>query len=63
MAMQAGFTGMACGAAMYGLKPVLDFMTWNFSMQVRKVGHRKGGERQAMEGKGLVPLEPVNHEK
>ena len=30
---EIGFTGIACGAAMQGLKPVVEFMTWNFSMQ------------------------------
>ncbi|MGQ0527475.1 MAG: pyruvate dehydrogenase complex E1 component subunit beta [Alphaproteobacteria bacterium] len=28
-----GFTGMAVGAAMTGLKPIVEFMTWNFGMQ------------------------------
>ena len=28
-----GFTGLACGAAMMGLRPVVEFMTWNFAMQ------------------------------
>src|SRR5213078_2062870 len=28
-----GFTGMAVGAAMDGLKPIVEFMTWNFAMQ------------------------------
>jgi pyruvate dehydrogenase E1 component beta subunit len=28
-----GFTGMAVGAAMNGLKPIVEFMTFNFSMQ------------------------------
>ena len=28
-----GFTGMAVGAAMTGLKPILEFMTFNFAMQ------------------------------
>jgi pyruvate dehydrogenase E1 component beta subunit len=28
-----GFTGMAVGAAMNGLKPVVEFMTFNFAMQ------------------------------
>ena len=28
-----GFAGLAIGAAMMGLKPVVEFMTWNFSMQ------------------------------
>jgi pyruvate dehydrogenase E1 component beta subunit len=30
---EIGFTGIACGAAMQGLKPVVEFMTMNFSMQ------------------------------
>ncbi len=28
-----GFTGLGIGAAMAGLKPVVEFMTWNFAMQ------------------------------
>lgn len=31
--MQAGFTGIAAGAAMAGLRPVCEFMTFNFAMQ------------------------------
>jgi pyruvate dehydrogenase E1 component beta subunit len=30
---ESGFTGLAVGAAFYGLKPILEFMTFNFSMQ------------------------------
>jgi pyruvate dehydrogenase E1 component beta subunit len=30
---EAGFTGIAVGAAMQGLRPVVEFMTFNFSMQ------------------------------
>tara|TARA_B100001123_G_scaffold420651_1_gene527279 strand:+ start:515 stop:1522 length:1008 start_codon:yes stop_codon:yes gene_type:complete len=30
---EAGFTGVAIGAAMKGLRPIVEFMTWNFSMQ------------------------------
>ncbi|KAI6183544.1 Pyruvate dehydrogenase E1 component subunit beta [Aphelenchoides bicaudatus] len=30
---EMGFTGMAVGAAFHGLRPVVDFMTWNFAMQ------------------------------
>ncbi|TYH29606.1 hypothetical protein ES288_A01G025600v1 [Gossypium darwinii] len=30
---EAGFTGVAVGAAYYGVKPVVEFMTFNFSMQ------------------------------
>ncbi|KAK8575379.1 hypothetical protein V6N13_033372 [Hibiscus sabdariffa] len=32
---EAGFTGIGVGVAYYGLKPVVEFMTFNFSMQVR----------------------------
>ena len=28
-----GFAGIACGAAMAGLKPIVEFMTFNFAMQ------------------------------
>ena len=31
--LQAGFTGIATGAAMAGLKPICEFMTFNFAMQ------------------------------
>lgn len=27
-----GFTGIGVGAALYGLKPIIEFMTWNFAM-------------------------------
>lgn len=30
---EMGFTGIAVGAAMGGLRPVCEFMTFNFSMQ------------------------------
>lgn len=30
---EMGFTGIGVGAAMYGLKPIIEFMTWNFAMQ------------------------------
>ncbi|MCX7633193.1 MAG: pyruvate dehydrogenase complex E1 component subunit beta [Turneriella sp.] len=29
---EAGFAGLAIGAAMAGLRPVVEFMTWNFSL-------------------------------
>ncbi|KAM1944125.1 hypothetical protein ACFX15_012373 [Malus domestica] len=31
--IEAGFTGIGVGAAYYGLRPVIEFMTFNFSMQ------------------------------
>jgi pyruvate dehydrogenase E1 component beta subunit len=30
---EAGFTGMAVGASFHDLKPIVEFMTWNFSLQ------------------------------
>ena len=30
---EAGFTGLAIGAAISGLKPIVEFMTWNFAFQ------------------------------
>lgn len=30
---EAGFTGIACGAALMGLVPIVEFMTMNFSLQ------------------------------
>ena len=30
---EAGFTGLAAGAALGGLKPIVEFMTWNFALQ------------------------------
>ena len=30
---EAGFTGIGVGAGMAGLKPIIEFMTWNFAMQ------------------------------
>jgi hypothetical protein len=32
--LQAGFTGIGVGAAYHGLRPIVEFMTFNFSMQV-----------------------------
>ncbi|KQS52105.1 uncharacterized protein LOC6555013 isoform X2 [Drosophila erecta] len=36
---EMGFAGIAVGAAMAGLRPVCEFMTWNFSMQA--IDHAK----------------------
>ena len=30
---EAGFTGLAIGASIAGLKPIVEFMTWNFAFQ------------------------------
>ncbi len=29
---ETGFSGLAIGAAMYGLRPIVEFMTWSFSL-------------------------------
>lgn len=31
--VQAGFTGIAVGSAFAGLRPICEFMTWNFALQ------------------------------
>lgn len=33
---EMGFTGLAVGSAFSGLKPICEFMTFNFAMQVKK---------------------------
>lgn len=30
---EQGFTGLAIGSAFMGLKPVVEYMTWNFALQ------------------------------
>src|SRR6188768_2523861 len=30
---EAGFAGVGVGAAMVGLRPIIEFMTWNFGIQ------------------------------
>ncbi|CAJ0749610.1 21843_t:CDS:2 [Entrophospora sp. SA101] len=40
---EAGFAGLAIGAALSGLRPICEFMTFNFSMQVTKVHYMSGG--------------------
>ncbi len=29
---EAGFTGIGVGAGLLGLRPIIEFMTWNFSL-------------------------------
>ena len=29
---EAGFTGIGVGAGLLGLKPIVEFMTWNFAL-------------------------------
>lgn len=49
---EMGFTGLAVGAAQAGLRPIVEFMTWNFSMQAidhvvnsaAKIHYMSGGQ-------------------
>ena len=49
---ETAMTGIACGSALYGLKPILEFMTWNFALQgvdhiynsCAKLNYMSGGE-------------------
>lgn len=49
---EPGFTGLACGAALMGLKPIVEFMTMNFALQAidhiinssAKLNYMSGGE-------------------
>jgi pyruvate dehydrogenase E1 component beta subunit len=29
---ETGFTGLGVGAGLYGLRPIIEFMTWNFAL-------------------------------
>ena len=50
-----GFAGLGVGAAMAGLKPIVEFMTWNFGMQAidqiinsaAKILYMSGGQIRA----------------
>nr|ODN80093.1 pyruvate dehydrogenase E1 component subunit beta [Cryptococcus depauperatus CBS 7841] len=55
---ESGFTGMAVGAALAGLKPVCEFMTWNFAMQSIDQIVNSGGKTYYMSG-GNVPCPVV----
>lgn len=49
---EIGFAGIGCGAALYGLKPIVEFMTFNFAMQAidhvvnsaAKIRYMSGGD-------------------
>ncbi|KAI9293387.1 thiamine diphosphate-binding protein [Neoconidiobolus thromboides FSU 785] len=50
---EMGFAGLAVGAALYGLKPVCEFMTFNFSMQAIDHVVNSAGKTYYMSG-GIV---------
>ncbi|KAI5855263.1 thiamine diphosphate-binding protein [Tricharina praecox] len=49
-----GFTGLAVGAALAGLHPVCEFMTWNFAMQAIDQIINSGAKTHYMSG-GIQP--------
>ncbi|EPQ30392.1 uncharacterized protein PFL1_01918 [Pseudozyma flocculosa PF-1] len=51
---EAGFAGLAVGAALSGLRPVCEFMTFNFAMQAIDQVINSGGKTYYMSG-GNVP--------
>jgi pyruvate dehydrogenase E1 component beta subunit len=52
---EAGFTGLACGAAYKDLKPILEFMTFNFSMQAIDHVVNSAAKQYYMTG-GTIPV-------
>ena len=41
---EAGFTGIAVGAGLMGLRPIVEFMTWNFVNSCAKSHYMSGGD-------------------
>jgi pyruvate dehydrogenase E1 component beta subunit len=52
---EAGFTGLAIGAAMSGLSPIVEFMTWNFAFQAIDQIINSAAKTHYMSG-GLVTI-------
>ena len=55
---EAGFTGIGIGAAMGGLKPIVEFMTFNFAMQAMDHLINSAAKTLYMSG-GLLPVPVV----
>lgn len=55
---ESGFAGMAVGAAFAGLRPICEFMTWNFAMQAIDQIVNSAGKTYYMSG-GNVPCPVV----
>lgn len=54
---ESGFTGVAIGAAMVGLRPIVEFMTWNFAaVAFDQVLNSAAKIRQMSGGQFCVPL-------
>ncbi len=52
---EQGFAAVGVGAAFAGLKPIVEFMTWNFAMQAIDQIVNSAGKTHYMSG-GLVPV-------
>ena len=60
---EQGFAGVGVGAAMAGLKPIVEFMTWNFAMQAidqivnsaAKTLYMSGGQNAAARSSSAGP--------
>jgi pyruvate dehydrogenase E1 component beta subunit len=54
---ESGFTGIAVGAAMVGLRPIVEYMTWNFSaVAFDQILNNAAKVRQMSGGQFNVPL-------
>jgi pyruvate dehydrogenase E1 component beta subunit len=54
---ESGFTGIAIGAAMVGLRPIVEYMTWNFSaVAFDQILNNAAKVRQMSGGQVHVPL-------
>eukprot|EP01083_Nonionella_stella_P018907 52593_1 len=56
---EAGFTGLAVGAAFGGLRPICEYMTWNFSMQAIDHIVNSAGKIHSMSGGKITKSCPV----
>src|SRR6476660_8571048 len=54
---EAGFVGVGVGAAMVGLRPIVELMTWNFSLvAIDQIINNAAKVRQMSGGQFKVPL-------
>lgn len=55
--VEAGFTGVAIGAALTGIRPIVEFMTWNFSaVAFDQILNNAAKMRQMSGGQFSVPM-------
>jgi pyruvate dehydrogenase E1 component beta subunit len=54
---EAGFAGIGVGAAMVGLRPIIEFMTWNFSLvAIDQIVNNAAKIRQMSGGQFQIPI-------